>query len=161
MNSKDKALVVGPMGNPLGLSRLINSMFADSNNIFDLLWNNNNLTTQIFDDIQPKGTFPKINVSETDKAYDVEIAVAGFNKDDIELELKDNTFYVKGEVKNEEEDKKYLRREISYRSFRRAVRFPEKIDPDAVTCDFENGIIKCTVGKKVVVEDSPVKITIK
>lgn len=161
MNSKDKALMTGPMGGPLTLNRLIDSMFAGSNDIFDLLWNSNNLSTQIFDDIQPKGTFPKINVSETDKTYDLEIAVAGFDKDGIEMELKDNTFYIKGEFKNEAEDKKYLRREISYRSFRRAVRFPEKINSEAVDCSFDNGIIKCTVEKQTAKKDSPVKILIK
>lgn len=104
----------------------------------------------MFEDIQAKSNFPKINVSETEDKYEVDIAVAGFSKDDVNLELKNNTLVITAEKKDESEDsqdKKYLCREISYRSFSRAVRFPHKIVNDSANADYNEGVIKVTVDK--------------
>jgi len=103
----------------------------------------------IFDDIQSQSSFPKINVSETETAYGVEIAIAGFNKADVNLELKDNVLIINAEKKeeNEESEKNYLRKEISSRSFYRAVKFPEKVDTDNIISDYKDGIININLGK--------------
>jgi HSP20 family protein len=109
-----------------------------------------NLPASVFEDLQPKGSFPKINVSENDDGYNVEIAVAGFGKDDVKLELKDNTLMISAEKKEEEEesDTKILRREISYRSFQRAVRFPCEVDANKAEAGYKDGIISFKIEKK-------------
>jgi HSP20 family protein len=133
----------------------------------DKMWNefgNWDLDTSFFYEIQPKTSFPKINVTEKDDGYDVDIAVAGFDKDDVELELKDNCLYIKADRKEEEsvEDKRYLMKEIAHRSFRRTLRFPVKVDADGVSCKYENGIIKLSINKEKVEEKDPsVKIEIE
>lgn len=122
-------------------------------------------TMRIFDDIQSNVSFPKINVSETEEDYGIEIAVAGFDKEDVKLELKENTLIISADKKEEEgesdEDKKYIRQEISYRSFRRAVRFPCKVT-DEVCAEYKDGIIHVNVKKEIEPErDCGVKIEIK
>ena len=115
-----------------------------------------------FNDIQPKGSFPRMNVSETDDAYSVELAIAGYSKEDINLEIKDNVLFVSGNNNSEEEteDKKFLRREISRRSFKRAIKFPMQVNVDDISCTYSDGIITCTLNKMLDDSDDSKKINI-
>jgi len=144
---------------PDSLSRLFHSRFDD---FFDNFWKDFSIDASAFANLQPKSSFPKINVVETDTDYEVEIALAGFDKDDLSLEIKDNCLLIKADKKEESknEDKRYLMKEISSRSFRRMVKFPIKIDTDKIDCSFENGIVNCTIGKEDVEKDDLVKIKI-
>lgn len=151
-------------GSPLSRMNLI-SRFGDIFDEFDRLWKHWDLDMKTFCDLQPKSAFPKVNVVETDKAYEVEIALAGFNKDDIKLEIKDNCLCVIADRKeevSEEEDKRYLMKEISYRSFRRALNLPKKVVADGIECVHEDGVVKCVLPKEAppVLDDGIVKIDI-
>ena len=47
---------------------------------------------------------PKVNVKETDKAYEIEIANPGFGKDDTKIEVKDGVIYVSMNLETETKD---------------------------------------------------------
>lgn len=130
--------------------------------IFDSFWKDLSLDMRAFVDLQPKGSFPKVNVVETDEEYEVEIALAGFDKDQLALELKDNCLLIKTDKKEESEstDRKYLMKEISSRSFRRMLKFPAKVDPKNIDCNFENGIVTCKIGKVHAECGDPIQIKI-
>lgn len=69
---------------------------------------------------------PAINILETDKEYEVEIAAPGITKDDFNVTVtKDNHLIVTVENKSENEEKdkkgKFLRREFSYSQFRKLL----------------------------------------
>jgi len=117
----------------------------------------------IFDDIQQsQSSFPKINVLETDTTYGVEIAIAGFTKDDINLELKDNVLIISAEKKIEKtENEKYLRREISSRAFHRAVKFPKKIDTKSIKADYKDGIVNVELDKFIKIDEESNGLKIK
>jgi HSP20 family protein len=131
---------------------------------FDDIWKDWDLSMEAFDKLQPKGSFPKVNVIEKEGSYDVEIAVAGFDKDDVSLELKDNALMIKADkhvetpCEDEEECSKYLTREIAHRSFRRTVVFPSEVNTEDISAKYENGIITCCIGK--LEEDKPTNIKI-
>lgn len=153
----------GLMGGFPTITRL-NDVVSSVHGLMDTFMNGD-FDIQFFSDIQPhKSNFPKIDVYETEDSYDVEIAVAGYNKDDVDLELKDNAFIIKADVSTSDEDcdddKRCIRREISRRSFRRFVRFPRKIDASNVNCKYDNGIIYCSIGKLKDVNNGSVKIEI-
>ena len=141
--------------------------FGDIFKEFDRVWREWDLDMKTFTDMQPKVVFPKINVAETDDKYEVEVALAGFNKEDISMELKDNCLCIRAdkqkEVSDEDVDKKYLMREISSRSFRRAINFPKKIITDDIDCTHKDGVIRCVLKKEVPVEpeDGTIKINIQ
>lgn len=145
---------------------LIQAMRSDFNtfvaNMFDTFAKDWRLDLQAFEELQPKGLFPKVNVIENPDSYDIEIAIAGFDKEDVELELKDNSLFIKADKKEtvEDEDRRYLKREIAQRSFRRAVRFPAEINSDDISAKYEHGIIKCHVGKAQAEIPESVKIKI-
>jgi len=105
----------------------------------------------VFNDIQSTASYPKINVSETETGYGIEIAVAGFSKDEVKLELKENMLLISADKKEvkEEENKIYLRKEISSRAFARGVRFTDKITTSGITADYVDGIIYVSVPKEI------------
>lgn len=160
-NKRQRGLIVRP-GSLGGLpaNYRLNDLFDYMCSLFDDAWGN--LDVRAFDALQPKTSFPKVNVSETKDNYEIEIAVAGFAKEDLALEVKDNALYIKGEKQDETKDccdddacscKTFLRKEISSRSFRRMVPFQREIDSDNINCTFKDGIVKCTIGKKGLKED--------
>jgi len=163
MTKKDLALYKGsPLSELFRVSR-----FGDIAKVFDDLWRGWDQDMQAFIDLQPKAAFPKVNVAETDNSYEVEVALAGFEKDDISMELKKNCLYImadkKEEVSKEDDDKKYLMKEISSRSFRRALNLPKKVVDNDIECSFKDGTIKCILKKEEVKpkEEDTVKILIK
>jgi HSP20 family protein len=143
------------------------SRFNDIMKEFDNVLSSWDIDMKTFSDLQPKTSFPKVNVSENDDSYEVEIAIAGFDKEDINLELKDNCICIKADKKQEhseaDENKKYLMKEISSRSFRRVLNIPKKVLTNDIECIHKDGIIKCVLKKEVesLPENSTIKIDIK
>lgn len=164
--TKDLAKQQSSLGRLFGANRF-NNLFEDLNAMMDYAWNDFNLDINAFNELQPKASFPKINVSETDDSYEVEIAISGFDKDDLSLEFKDSCLFVKADKNSEssEEDsnKKYLKREISNRSFRRVVKFPNKIDSSNIKSHFDSAhcLVVCELPKLSEVSPEIVKIEIE
>jgi molecular chaperone IbpA len=153
---------------PTGGSHLVSRFHDAVDDMFSRFWDDfPSFDMKLFDEIQPtRSKFPAVDVYSTEEGFQVDIAVAGFNKDDVELELKDNTLFIKADSNTECEDSDEkgtcLKKEIARRSFRRAIRFPEKIDSDQVEASYKDGVISCSVGKVVPeeLEDGTVKIQI-
>lgn len=140
----------------------VNRFRSDMDDLFESFFADIVPSVKTFNDLQTNVPFPKINVAETEEEYVVDIAVAGFDKDDISLELKENTLFIKAEKKEkkEESDRTYLRKEISSRSFSRAVRFPEKTTSD-VNASYKDGIVNVSIKKEIEKEeDCGIKINI-
>lgn len=149
------------------------SMFDNSrfHNIFDMMnqfmdraWEDWDLSGDAFYALQPKATLPKINVAETDEAFEIEIATSGINKDDLELEFRDSCLFIKADKSEEKEieGKKYLTKEISSRSVRRCIKFPVKIDSASIGSSYDEskGLVVVTLPKEVKDEPEVVKIKI-
>lgn len=107
-------------------------------------------------DFQPKAnaTAPAINVKESDKAYEVELAAPGMKKEDFNVHINDEgNLVVKMESKNEqeEEDKntRYLRREFSYSKFEQTLILPEDVKKEDITAKVENGVLTVKLPKVV------------
>jgi len=165
MGKKEKSSVpsVGSWSAPVivrfreDMNSLFNGFFTD---FLDWDWH---FYAKSFNDIQPNVSFPKVNVRENNDEYTVEIAVAGFDKDDVKLVLKDNCLSISADKKedNSEGSDKYLKREISSRSFSRMIRFPNEIDNEDIKADYKDGVIKVIMSKKIKEKkDEEVKIDI-
>jgi HSP20 family protein len=141
-------------------------IFAEFDGIFTRFGSlYDNFFSNTISELKPmKASFPKVNVVDDGTGYDVEIAVAGFDKKDIALEIKDNALFITAEKKEEccddKEDKRYLCKEIAYRSFKRVLPFPNEIMSDGVSAKYENGVIKCRVNKVKTEEAVSVKVEI-
>lgn len=95
-------------------------------------------------------SLPKVNISEDDHNYFVELSAPGYAKEDIKVNMENNTLTVSAEVKseNKEEGKTYSRREYRMSSFSRSFHLPEDVQDDKIQAGYENGILKLELPKK-------------
>jgi|WetSurMetagenome_2_1015567.scaffolds.fasta_scaffold319110_1 HSP20 family protein len=104
-----------------------------------------------------------LDMYETDTDVIVQMAVAGFKPEDIQVTLTGDTLSIKGEVKSEHEDRdekrSYIRREIRRGSFQRVVSLPVGVKGDDTTAEFKNGLLVLTIPKAE--ETKPKTIQIK
>ena len=84
---------------------------------------------------------PRIDVSETDTEIKIEAELPGVDEKDVEVVLSDGRLTIKGEKKQEKEEKKkdYHMVERSYGSFARSIALPFEADPDQGEGDVRQG----------------------
>ena len=104
---------------------------------------------------------PLMNIEETKDAYRISIEVPGMEKDDIDIEVKDNVLTVSGEKKEEvkSEDSTFYRRERRFGKFSRSISLPNDINVDGIDAEYKNGVLTLTLPKTE--EAKPKKITVK
>ncbi|HPL63886.1 MAG: Hsp20/alpha crystallin family protein [Syntrophales bacterium] len=92
---------------------------------------------------------PSLDVKETDEEIKVSAELPGLDEKDIEVTLTGDALVLKGEKKEEKEEKEgnYYRVERRFGSFRRAVTLPEGIDADKAEAKFEKGVLTINIPK--------------
>jgi HSP20 family protein len=92
---------------------------------------------------------PAVNVKETEKTYEIEVAAPGLDKKDFHVTLENNVLMisVEKEAEREEKEESYSRREFNYYSFRRSFRMPEDVKSEEIQARYENGILKLSLMK--------------
>jgi len=74
-------------------------------------------------------TYPPYNIKKTgENTYVIEMAVAGFGKQDIEITLEDNTLKINGNIANSGDEKNYLFKGIAERPFARAFTLADTVE---------------------------------
>ena len=98
---------------------------------------------------------PKVNVKETDKAYEIEIANPGFGKDDTKIEVKDGVIYVSMNLETEtKDDDKYHVHQWKKSSYNESWNLPENVIEEQITAKNVDGVLTITLPKK---EEDPKK----
>lgn len=92
---------------------------------------------------------PKVNVKETDKAYEIEIANPGFSKDETKIEVKDGIIYVSmtSENKDEDENSKYHCKQWSKSSYKESWNLPNNVIEDQISAKNNDGVLIITLPK--------------
>jgi len=92
---------------------------------------------------------PHVDIGESKKQYTINVEVPGVQEKDIELTLADGTLVIRGEKRDEQEnrDQHYHRIERSYGSFQRMLSLPADADENAVEAKFNNGVLTITIAK--------------
>jgi HSP20 family protein len=98
----------------------------------------------------PNSSLPAANISETDKEYKIELSAPGFKKDEIKIDLENETLtiYAESKMEKEEKGKKYTRKEFSYETFTRSFLLPRAANGDKIHAKYEDGLLKLTIHKK-------------
>jgi HSP20 family protein len=106
------------------------------------------------------GYFP-LDIAETDEAYEVKAALPGIKPDDVDIQLHGDTVTIKGESKEEAEEKgkNWLRRERRYGVFARTFTLPTAVDAEKATADFEAGVLKLHLPKSETERPKTIKVT--
>lgn len=106
---------------------------------------------------------PSLEISSTDKVYDIKVEVPGVEEDDIRLELIDNRLVIEGEKTREStsEDKNVYRSERSYGAFRRVLSLPDDAEAENIEAKFDKGLLSISIPRKAVPQRSGKLIDIK
>ena len=105
--------------------------------------------------------FPPYNIQKVkDFEYEIEMALAGFSKEDIEVEVADGVLTVRSVKENDDVDDEWtLHRGISYRKFNRKFTLADDIVVN--NAKLENGLLTITLEQIVPEEKKPRLISIK
>ncbi len=90
-----------------------------------------------------------VDVSETDDEIVVTADLPGYQKEDIEVGVKDRRLTVEAERSEESEDEneRYLRQERSHQHVSRSVSLPEAVDEESASATYRNGVLTVTLPK--------------
>jgi HSP20 family protein len=105
---------------------------------------------------------PSLDVSETKDNFVVKAEVPGMDAKDIDISLAGDLLTIKGEKKQEKEEKdeSYQRVERRYGAFTRTVRLPQEVQSDKIKADYKNGVLKITLPKSEEAKKREIKITV-
>lgn len=119
--------------------------FLPERHLFDSFFED--WSPEIFD--KERTWIPAFDISENEKEYTLTAELPGIDAKDLDITLSDGILTVKGEKKQEKEDKgeNYHRIERSYGSFQRSFHIPEKVKTEKVDANFKDGILKLILEK--------------
>lgn len=105
---------------------------------------------------------PAVDIKEEEDKLVVTTDLPGINKEDIEINLKEDMLEIsaKGRKEKETEEEGYIRKEREYTRFYRAVRLPTSVKEEESTAKIENGVLTMTL-PKMKLEDPVKKIRIE
>jgi HSP20 family protein len=106
---------------------------------------------------------PSLDVSETKNILVVKAELPGMDPKDIDISLSDGMLTIKGEKKQEKEEKEenYHLIERSYGTFARMVRLPKEVKRDKISASYKNGILKVILPKSEEAKKKEIKIKVE
>ncbi|MFD3000286.1 Hsp20/alpha crystallin family protein [Pontibacter toksunensis] len=105
---------------------------------------NESVNTRNFSDFTPH-----VDACETEKGFELQLALPGVKSEDIAIDFQEGRLTITGERKLErkEDGRRYHMLETQYGSFSRTFYLPDKVNPDKITANFEDGILMVNVPK--------------
>ena len=119
--------------------------------------------TRGFPSFGARDLMPSIDVTETDKEFEIIAELPGLEEKDVQINLADNIITIKGEKKadKEEKDKNYHLVERSYGMFERAFSLGADVETDKVEASFDKGVLKIVLPKLATAQPKVKKIEVK
>jgi molecular chaperone IbpA len=110
--------------------------------------------------LQKAVSYPPYNIKRIDDSkYVIELAVAGFAKQDIEVTLDGNKLVVKGNTQDEDAPENFVFKGIANRNFTREFTLADKVEIE--NAELVNGMLKIGLANMVKVQDAIKKIAVK
>jgi len=104
-----------------------------------------------------RNSTPSVNVKSTKDHYQLEMALPGFSKDEVAIQIDKNIITISSKKESTDGDKFRLR-EFNYGPFERKFHLPKNVDQNNIEAIFKNGILALTLALKP--EAKPKAITI-
>jgi HSP20 family protein len=104
---------------------------------------------------------PSMDIEDSDEEVVVSAELPGVDIKDVDVSVSGNVLTVKGEKKDEHEEKNgnYYHRERWSGSFQRSIALPDAVDADKVDAQMKNGVLRITFPKRE--EVKPKQISVK
>jgi HSP20 family protein len=98
----------------------------------------------------PETRVPAVDLEDREKDYLLKAEMPGFKKEDIEIEVQDNSVAITGKVgwKYDKKAQAYICKERACESFYRMVELPEEIKVEDVAANLSEGVLEVTLPKK-------------
>jgi HSP20 family protein len=109
----------------------------------------NRLFNTLFDESRSQRWVPAMDLVESEEHFVLKADLPGLGEDDVSIEIRDNALTISGERKTEHEqrEKGWYRLERAAGRFSRSLTLPEGVDPDAVTAEFDKGVLEVRIPK--------------
>jgi len=117
--------------------------------------------------LRPTASFtlptPAIDIVEEPTLYRMTAELPGMSEQEVELVLSGDTITLKGEKKQESEqkDKNYTMSERNYGAFQRSFSLPDGVDRDKIDASFAKGVLTVTLPKTMAASAQSKKIDVK
>jgi HSP20 family protein len=109
------------------------------------------------------GSSPAVNMTEKEAAYELTAELPGMDDSNVELKIAGRMLTIKGEKKEEKEEKSrdYVFSERRFGSIERSIPLPEGVDLDRIEASLRNGVLTVTMPKTPEAQTGERKIAIK
>jgi HSP20 family protein len=110
-----------------------------------------------------KNGFVPVNILEKTNGYTVDVVAPGFEKADFQVNLDENILTISADKKEEAKNEadKQIRKEYSFKSFKRSFTIDEKIDATGIEATYVNGVLQLNLPKKAEVKEAAKTIIVK
>ncbi len=152
IRKRDIGLVPWGFWGPVSIMREMDRMFDEMGRGFSYV------------SMTPPGTrMPAVDVRDDEKQYTVEAELPGLSREDVSLEMDEESLVIKADKETSNEDKAegYVRRERGRMSFYRQVSLPADVDITQVSAKMEDGVLRIVLPKKEKAEGSKKKLDIQ
>ncbi len=104
---------------------------------------------------------PPVDIYETDDAVILKAELPGISKDDVSIEIHQNTLILRGQRKHEAEVKEehYHRVERAYGTFQRSFMLPTLVDQEHVQATYKDGVLELRLPKSEAAKPKRIAIT--
>ncbi|MFP4417475.1 MAG: Hsp20/alpha crystallin family protein [Chitinispirillaceae bacterium] len=134
------------------LSRMIDELF-DESTFFNAL-----------DRAVPESNWPRVDITEDEKAYHIKADLPGMDKDDISVTVEKGRLTISGEKKEEKKEKKkgqFYHYERRYGSFSRSFNLPDHVDAAHIDAAYRNGVLDLTLKKTEGSKPKAIEVKVK
>lgn len=129
--------------------REIDALHREMDRLFEDLWRDR-ARFPFTKEIGPVSeAWPTVDEAEDEKGYRITVELPGMDEKDVEVTLGDGLLTIRGEKKQEQEEKQkdYYRKERSFGSFRRVLPVPGEVDENGIRASFNKGVLTVELPK--------------
>lgn len=127
----------------------IDALHREMDRLFEDLWRDR-ARFPFMKEIGPVSeAWPTVDEAEDEKGYRITVDLPGMDQKDVEVTLGDGLLTIRGEKKQEQEEKHkdYYRKERSFGSFRRVLPVPGEVDENGIKASFNKGVLTVELPK--------------
>jgi len=97
-------------------------------------------------DIPWKKKNPRVNIRQDGKIFEMEVAVPGFQKEELEIAVKKDVLSIRAEKRasEKENDSEFILEEFNFDSFERKFKLAKSISREKINAEYEKGILRLT-----------------
>jgi HSP20 family protein len=118
------------------------SLQRDMNRLFEDFWHGFDVPSPFGEGAEWTAFNPRIDIEEKDGELQVTAELPGLEQKDFDLSLAGDTLFLRGEKREEREDKASGWHERSYGRFERAIPLPVEVDTEHASAEFKNGVLR-------------------